>query len=284
MSAISVIGLGAMGGALARGFLRGGHEVTVWNRTAEKMEPFIADGAMGAPGVAEAVAASPVIVVCVYNYAAAQDILGADDVAPRLSGRTLVQLSTGSPQEVQECADWYASRGATYVDGAILCLPADIGTDGAQFLMAGPEAAVRALEPLLECLGGERRYVGENVRAAATLDLAWLSQRLGQIIGAVHGMRLCESEDVGIDAYETLFAAGDRVQILARVVKEDNYLDSVATVDVWSSVARRIQEQARRAGINTDFPDFAAGVVERAMRAGYEGEDVAALIKVLRDR
>jgi 3-hydroxyisobutyrate dehydrogenase-like beta-hydroxyacid dehydrogenase len=284
MSAISVIGLGAMGGALARAFQRGGHNVTVWNRTAEKMAPFVANGAVGKSDIVEAVTASPVILVCVHSYAATQSILGAENVIPHLSGRTLVQFSTGTPREVQECADWCNRRDVTYVDGAILCLPAAVGSDAAQFLLAGPEVVFKGLEPLLECLGGVCRYLGENIRAAATLDLAWLSQRLGQIIGAIHGVRLCESEDVGIDVYEEMFPEGDRVQILASVIKEGNYLDPDVTVRVWSSVSQRFQEQARDAGINSDFPDFAAGVVERAMRAGYADEDVATLIKVLRDR
>ena len=41
-------------------------------------------------------------------------------------------------------------------------------------------------------------------------------------------------------------------------------------------------EQARDAGINGEFPDFAANILSRAMHAGYGSEDVAALVKVLR--
>jgi 3-hydroxyisobutyrate dehydrogenase-like beta-hydroxyacid dehydrogenase len=137
---------------------------------------------------------------------------------------------------------------------------------------------------LLECLGGDRRYIGENIRAAATLDLAWLSQRLGQIIGAVHGVCLCESEDVGVDVYEKMFPDGDRVQILASAIREDDYIDPDVTVRVWNAVSNRFQEQARDAGMNSEFPNFAAGIVERAMGAGYGDEDVAALVKVLRNR
>jgi len=284
MTEISVIGLGAMGGALARAFQRGGHELTVWNRSPDKMKPFAASGAVGASDAVEAVDASPVILVCVHNYAAAHSIFGAEDIASHLPGRTLIQLSTGSPREVQESADWFNARDVTYLDGAALCLPPNVGGDDAQFLFAGPEIAFRAVEPLLECLGGDRRYVGENIRAAATLDLAWLSQRLGQIIGAVHGMRLCESEDVGLDAFERMFPDGDRVQILARVIREDDYANTVATVRVWDAVSKRFQEQARDTGINTEFPDFAASIIERTTAAGYGDEDVAALVKLLRSQ
>ncbi len=284
MSAISVIGLGAMGGALARALQQGGHETTVWNRTPEKMIPIVASGATGASSVVGAVIASPVILVCIDSYATTQRILGAEDVIPHLSGRSLIQLSTGTPREVQECAVWCNDHGITYIDGAILCLPTGVGAEDAQFMFAGPEIAFKALDPLLECLGGDRRYLGENIRAAATLDLAWLSQRLGLIIGAIHGVRLCESEEVGVDVYEQMFPDGDRVRTLASAIRENNYVDPDVTVGVWNAVLQRFKEQARDAGMNDEFPDFVAGIIKRAMHAGYGGEDVAALIKILRER
>lgn len=52
MSDISVLGLGSMGAALARALQRAGHRITVWNRSPEKMQSFVANGAKGAPSVA----------------------------------------------------------------------------------------------------------------------------------------------------------------------------------------------------------------------------------------
>lgn len=282
MGDISVIGLGLMGGALARTLQQAGHEVTVWNRSPEKMKPYVADGAMGAPSVASAIAGSSFILVCVDNYAVTHSLLGTDDVAPNLSGRTLVQLSTGTPHEARESAEWFSERGVAYVDGAILVLPDDIGKEYAQILFAGPEAAYAKVEPLLQCLGGDLRYVGENVRAAATLNLAWLCQRLGLILGAIHGAHLCESEEIGADAYATMFPDGDRVRMLARDIFEDSYDSPSVTVRAWNEVLQRIQRQAEDAEIDNGFPEFAAGIIERAIAKGYGDEDIAALIKVIR--
>lgn len=284
MSAISVIGLGAMGGALARALQRGGHELTVWNRSAGRMKPFVANGATGAGSIEEAVVASPVILVCVDSYDTTRSLLGTEDVVARLPGRTLVQLSTGTPREAQESEDWFNKHKVKYIDGAMEFLPTEVGTKGAQFLFAGPEAAYRAIDPLLECLGGDRRYLGENIRAPATLDLAWLCQRIGQMIGGLHSVCLCEAENVGLDAFETMLPEGDRVQILASRIRNEDYLDPDATVAVWDAVSRRIREQARDAGISSEFPDFVASIIRSAMQAGYGEKDVAALVNVLRKR
>jgi len=284
MSGISVIGLGAVGGAIARTLQRAGHEVTVWNRSAEKMQQLVAKGSTGVVTILEAVLASPVILGCLDSYATTRSLLGTDEVVAHLSGRAIVQLSTGTPREVQDFANWCAHRNVDYVDGAMECIPAAVGTTRAQFLFAGPEPAYRRVEPFLKCLGGDLRYLGENIRAPAALDLAWLSQRLGQMIGALHGVCLCESENVGIDAFEQLFPDGDRVRVLARRVRCEDYLQPDATVAVWAAVSRRFGEQARDAGIGSEFPNFAASVISRAIDAGHTNEDVAALVKVLRTR
>jgi 3-hydroxyisobutyrate dehydrogenase-like beta-hydroxyacid dehydrogenase len=281
MSDISILGLGLMGGELARALQQAGHKITVWNRSPEKMEPFVAQGATGASNVASAVAASPAILVCVDNYTVTQSFLNEDDVAPHLSGRTLIQLSTGTPREALEAAGWFNERGVAYIDGDILASPANIGED-AQILFAGPEAAFRGVEQLLKCLGGNLRYLGENVRAPAALDLAWLCVRFGMILGVVHGVNICESEEVGADVYATLFPEGDRARMVSEVIAAEGYDNPSATVRVWRTVLQRLQKQAQHAGINKEFPELGAVIVERAMTAGFGYEDVAALIKVLR--
>ncbi len=120
MSDITVIGLGLMGAALARTLQRAGHDLTVWNRSPVKMQPFIDDGVAGAPDVVSAIAASSVIVICIDNYAATNSMLRSDEVTPLLASRTVVQLSTGTPREAAECAEWMKTHDVSYLDGAIL--------------------------------------------------------------------------------------------------------------------------------------------------------------------
>ena len=102
------------------------------------------------------------------------------------------------------------------------------------------------------------------------------------MIGGFHGICLCESENVGLDAFEAMLPEGDRVQILASRIRNEDYLDPDATVAVWDAVSRRFKEQARHAGISSEFPDFVANIIGRAMHAGYGDKDIAALVKVLR--
>ena len=101
MSDITVIGLGLMGAALARAIQRAGHDLTVWNRSPAKMQPFIDDAVAAAPDVVSAVTASPVILICIDNYAVTRTsapngamlcalvlvvLVGLTGLTPRLSG------------------------------------------------------------------------------------------------------------------------------------------------------------------------------------------------------
>ena len=286
MSDISVIGLGAMGSALARALLKAGHGVTVWNRTPQKMEPLAALGARGAASVSDAVQASSSIMVCIDNYAATNELLRTDDVVPHLSGRTVIQLSTGTPEEARESETWLKECGADYLDGAIESYPEGIGAADGRLLFSGSGAAFRRSEAILECLGGDLRYLGENVGAAAALDLAQLSMNLGTYVGFAHGARLCEAEGVGADSFAALFAEGDRARELAEIVHAGAYalgsLYDGATIRVWRGVVQRLQTQARDAEMSSEFPDNISGIFERAVAAGHGEEDLAALIKVLR--
>ncbi len=287
MTEISLLGLGSMGSALARAQLQAGHSVTVWNRSPQKVEPLVVLGAKGAAGVADAVRASPVIMVCIDNYAATMDLLRADDVVAHLSGRTVIQLSTGTPKEARDSETWLKGCGAAYLDGAIMVYPDRIGAAGTTIMVAGPKAAFERCETVFDCLGGDIRYLGENIAAPAALDLADLSHSLGKYVGFAHGARLCEAEGVGADLLAATFADGERARELAEIVHAGAYelgsLHPGATIRVWEEVVQRLQTQARDAGMNYELPDFISSIFKRAVAAGHGEEDVAALIKVLRD-
>ena len=158
----------------------------------------------------------------------------------------------------------------------------DVDAGTARILFAGPEPAFRRVEPLIACLGSDLRYLGGNVRAASTLDLAWLCPRYGLFLGVIHGAYLCESEDVSVGLYGTVFPEGDRARSMAEIIDGGDFADPGATLAVWEGALRRIQQQASDAGINREIPDFASSFFARAIAAGHGDEDVAALVKVLR--
>jgi 3-hydroxyisobutyrate dehydrogenase-like beta-hydroxyacid dehydrogenase len=284
----SVIGLGTMGSTLARLLLRNGYPVTIWNRSPAKAEPLRSDGAAVAPSPAAAIAASPIVVVCVYDYTAATAILDKPDVRAALADRVLVQLTTGSPQEARDGEQWARRHGARYIDGAIQAAPSQMGRPDTTILVSGAADAYRRVEPVLSVFGGNVRYLGEQIAAASTMDLATLSYVYGAMAGFFHGARVAEAEGLGVDLYGALVAEisptfGDFFRHEGQVVQSGNYEVSESPLRISVEATKRLVDAARAAGINAEFPIFVSRLLERAMIAGYGDEEVAALVKVLRE-
>ncbi len=283
MTDVTLIGLGAMGSALGRAFVKAGHGLTVWNRTASKIEPLAKLGAHAARSPAEAVEASPVSVICIDNYELTRRLIAEHDLGRSLSGHTLIQLSTGTPREARELDEWLRSFDCVYIDGAIMPYPEGIGEADAKLLFAGPQAAWDRCRPYLECLGGDLRYLGENISGAAALDMALLTHDLCCYLGVIHGANICESEGISAGRYAEMFTEGSIAREPVEVIHADRYDEPGATLAVWDGALQRIQTQAKDAGINSEVPDFISSFFKRGLAAGYGEEDIASIIKIMRE-
>jgi len=282
MSEISVVGLGSMGSTLARTLLSAGHAVTVWNRSQQQAELLVADGAEIGVTVAAAVEASPVILVCIDNYTTTRKIFSSVEVLPMLADRIVVQMSSGTPQEAVADEKWFVEKGAGYLDAAILGSPKVIGTEAGQILIAGSENLWKECEIVLGCLAGNFQYTGNKIDSAKVLDLAWLSQRLGYFMGVFQGLLLCEAGGVGLDVFSATVAVDARASMIANTIQTNSFTDPVNTVKVWKEALHHIQKHANDIGSNSEVLDFIADKFQRAQSAGYEEEDLAALIKIFR--
>jgi 3-hydroxyisobutyrate dehydrogenase-like beta-hydroxyacid dehydrogenase len=170
MSQVSCIGLGNMGSALARALLAAGHDVTVWNRTADKATGLVENGARLSETVAGAVAASSVSVVCLRGYEVSLALLQEPDTSTAIEGRVVVQLGGGAPDQVDAVAAALTERGARYLDGSIFGFPESIGSSQCQILVSGDRMAFTEASDLLEALAGDVSYLGERYATAATVE------------------------------------------------------------------------------------------------------------------
>ncbi|MBC7991028.1 MAG: NAD(P)-dependent oxidoreductase [Luteimonas sp.] len=287
MKQATVIGLGQMGSTLAQLLLDSGYRVTVWNRTAAKADALVAQGAVLAPSALAAVSASPVVIVCVHDYAATHEILGSDEIAAAFEGKLLLQLTTGAVQEARDSDAWAREHGGAYLDGAIQTAPAHMGKPDTPILLSGAEATYRGHESLLRIFGGSLTYLGDDPGAANAMDMATLSYIYGTTIGFLHGARIAETEGFRVDQYGALVASiapsfAGFLKYEGDVIQSGDFTVSQSPLKISVEATQRIAKAARDSGINDEFPSFAAGLFERAQQAGYGDEEIAALIKVLR--
>jgi 3-hydroxyisobutyrate dehydrogenase-like beta-hydroxyacid dehydrogenase len=197
---VTVLGLGAMGSALATTLLDAGHAVTVWNRTPARATDLSARGAEAASAIGAAVTAHPLIIACLFDHASVHETL--DPVIAGMRGSTLVNLTTTTPNEARELATWAAGHGVGYLDGAIMATPPMIGGPEASILYSGPREVFDATRPVLD-RWATSTYDGADAGLASLVDLAMLSGMYSMFAGFLHGAAMAGS--VGMSATE--FAA-----------------------------------------------------------------------------
>jgi 3-hydroxyisobutyrate dehydrogenase-like beta-hydroxyacid dehydrogenase len=165
----------------------------------------------------------------------------------------------------------------------IMVYPVSIGKDEAQFLISGPEVLYQNCEKYFHFLGGDIRYLGSAIGAAAAMSLAILARFIANLLGLVHGANICELEGVSLSEFAKMFPPGDRAQTVAAAIESNDYrVDGGASIEIAKVSAASLQSQAHDIGINSELPDFALNLFQRVIDAGYQGQDSASLIKVLR--
>jgi 3-hydroxyisobutyrate dehydrogenase-like beta-hydroxyacid dehydrogenase len=199
---IAFLGIGFMGRPMAIRLVDAGHDVTVWNRTAEKAEPVIQKGASGASSPAEAVATAEVVVTMLADEPALEQVLfGPSGAVESLrAGQTLVEMSTIGPDAVRRIKD-RLPMDVAMVDAPVLGTVPQ-ATDGSlNVFVGGTEEAFERVRPVLEALGEPRRFGGLGAGAAMKLvvnaTLPTLMSALGESLALADGLGL--SEDAVLD-------------------------------------------------------------------------------------
>ncbi|XP_042575831.1 putative oxidoreductase GLYR1 isoform X6 [Cyprinus carpio] len=122
---IGFLGLGLMGSGVVSNLLKMGHVVTVWNRTAEKVQSkcdlFIQEGARLGRTPAEVVSMCDITFSCVSDPKAARDlVLGPSGVLQGIRpGKCYVEMSTVDPETTIELAQVITSRGGRFLEAPV---------------------------------------------------------------------------------------------------------------------------------------------------------------------
>ena len=281
MSEVTVIGLGNMGSALARALLENGCVVTVWNRSPEKAASLVDMGAFLAPDMAAALAASPLILLCVTNYAAVNHIL--NEAETNLTGKVLVQFTTGSPQEARASERWAHEHEAEYLDCAITGSPGSIGTPSAHILVAGREGVFRDAEPILRVLANNLDYKGELIGLASAWEMVFIMHYYGMFLSLFHSVQICQAEGIPLEQYIAVLGEQGKnyEKWLCENIQSGNYKETSAPLELWAGSIKQIAQHAQDSHIHAEFSQLVAHLFQQAMDEGYGREEVSALFKVL---
>lgn len=284
---VTLIGLGLMGSALAAALLDAGHPTTVWNRSPEKAKPLADRGAQVAATPADALAASDLVLACVLDYDALHAVLDPLAATGALAGKSLVNLTSGAPEQAEEMARWAASHGAEYLDGGIMTTPPGVGSPEMMFLYSGSETVFEAHRATLATLG-DPLHLGTDPGLASLYDAALLGLMWAAFTGWLHGTALVTSQGTSAADFTRVAlrwlngAVSGFVTTYAPQVDAGRYPGDDATVDVQIAAIGHLIHAAEARGVDNALPDLLKATMERAAAAGHGGDSYASVIEVLR--
>ena len=170
---VGFIGLGRMGAGMAAHLIRSGHEVTVYNRTAEKIRPLIEQGAKGAENVAAACRGDAVMTMLSDDLALEQVVFGKGGVLESLpAGALHVCSSTVSAALSARLTGEHAAAGQRYVAAPVFGRPEAAAAGDLFVVAAGEPQALEAAMPLFEAVGQKTFVVSETPKIAHLVKLS----------------------------------------------------------------------------------------------------------------
>lgn len=195
---IAFLGTGQMGSAIAGLLLEQGHRLTVWNRTASRLAPLLAQGAKAADTPAEAAAHSDVVFSMLMDDAALEESLfGSDGFLDALPADAIhVSLSTISVRLSQKLTQEHAARKQNFVAAPVFGRP-NVAAEGKLWIVAaGRPEAVDKVKPLLESFSRGMTIVGEKPYKAHALKIGGNFLITAMIASLSEGFIYAESQSI----------------------------------------------------------------------------------------
>lgn len=276
---IAFLGLGKMGSSMARRLLEAGHGVTVWNRSPKPAEALAAAGARVADSPAEAARSGEAVCTMLFDDAAHEDVLfrsGFFDALP--STAVHVSMSTISAALSERLAAEHARRNQQFVAAPVFGRP-NVAEQGRLWIVvAGPDAAVTRIRPMLDPLSRGVSVVGSEPRQAHALKLGGNFLISAMIHSLGEAFVYAEAQGISPETFfETVNSALFQSPFYAAYagVMLHPPEQPGATIELGAKDLRLLRAAAADRNTRLSLADSMAEIFSQARDAGLSNEDWA---------
>jgi 3-hydroxyisobutyrate dehydrogenase len=281
VSTIAVLGLGAMGRAIAAKLQAAGHDLSVWNRTPGRDEELVSASASRADTPAHAVRDAEVVVTMLTDPPALEAVLfgpdGASSAIPETA--TLIEMSTVGPTEIASAAE---RLSVPVLDAPVLGSVPSVET-GTLVILAGGERAVFDRQAELLAVLGTPMYVGPS-GSGAWLKLVNNAASTATLVALGELLALTDRAGLEIDAVLQGLEAGPLASLIERwrprLKGEDQ--GSYFRLALARKDLALVFDEAEREGVDLSVAETAAARCDDAIGAGLGDEDFGAIVPFLR--
>ena len=285
MAELGYVGLGVMGGRMAKRLLDAGHRVTGFNRTRSKAKWLIEAGMAWADSPREVAEAAEITLSMVTDTKALRTIVEGPDgiIAGLSSGKLYVDMSTVSAAESREVAARVAKRGARMLDAPVSGSVVTLEEGRLAIMVGGAPEDVERVRPVLLDIGPKVTHVGGNGQAALMKIASNLNLAV-QMLAFSEAVLLAEKggirREIAVEALLSGVIASPMLKYRGPFVLRE-------PEDAWFAVTMMQKDLvlAQEAGRQLDVPLPTTAVANEFMTAaramGMDKRDFAAVFEVL---
>jgi 3-hydroxyisobutyrate dehydrogenase-like beta-hydroxyacid dehydrogenase len=285
MAKLGFVGLGVMGGRVAKRLLDAGHSVTGFNRTRAKAQWLIDEGMEWGATPSAVAEAADVIFSMVTNTSALQNVVDGQDglLAGLRSGKIYVDMSTISPAYSSELSKQVAAQGAAMLDAPVSGSVITIEEGKLSIMVGGDPAVFEKVKPILLDIGPKVTRVGRN-GLAVTMKIATNLSLAVQMLAFCEGVLIAEKSGI---KRETAVEVLTNSVVASPMLKYRGPFVLQMPDEAWFNVnmMQKDMNLALELGRQLDVPLPTTSVTNEFLTAaralGLEDQDFAALFEVL---
>lgn len=284
---IGIIGLGIMGGLIARELIAAGHAVLAYDINPQVLHAFKCSGGLTAPDAPTVASQSNTVLLSLPSAAACHAV--AAQIAPvcaeSLVEKFVVETSTLSIDEKLVFASYFDTPSTQVLDCPILGTANQTGEKNWTIYLSGPFEACEKVRPLLGILTLDTPYVGA-FGAASKLKL--LANHLVAIYNVAYAETLNLAKQLELEpelvtkllGQSKLLATGVMHNRMPMMAKQQ-YEPATMKIETWQKDMRIIKELALKVGSPTPLLDACAPIYTAGVQQGLGSQDTAAVAEVL---
>jgi len=285
---VAILGLGTMGTGMAANLLQAGFSLTVYNRTPEKAQALISDGAGFAPSPAEAARDASIVISMLSDDAASREVwMGHNGaLAATREGTILIESSTVSPAWIAELANAAAQKGLKLLDAPVTGSRMQSESGQLSFLIGGEDATLKAASPVLNAMSKEIIHLGP-VGSGARMKLINNFLCGVQIASLAEGLVWIERSGLDVEKALAILKAGAPGSpllgaISARMTAQDysvNFFLKLMAKDLLYA-----EKEAAYSNVYLKTAEAARSLFETAAENGFADKDMSSVIEPLRSK
>jgi 3-hydroxyisobutyrate dehydrogenase len=279
---VAVLGTGIMGAPMARNLRSAGHDVSAWNRSAEKAQPLAEDGVEVAGSIAEAVSGADVVITMLSDADAVEAVAG--EALDALDGAVLAQMSTIGLDATERLARRAEEAGVPFVDAPVSGTKQPAEQGQLLVLASGPDDVRERVEPVFDAVGSKTVWLG-GAGAGQRLKLVLNAWLLGMTEALAESIALAEALEVDpkqfLEMIDGAPVGAPYAQLKGPMMIEREFPPAFPLA-LAAKDAGLALDAAEAAGLRLAALEAVREQMRSAVKAGHGDDDMAATIQASR--